>query len=113
MGRQAVGPGEPLKISLSAIGDFLVNWVISQKKENPTNQHYVTKAIITELLLSAWEVSQVIMHTYGVKSEPHTLYCDLYADSYSGTPPKEAPSGMNISSFIVRCLRLPVGLVIS
>ena len=25
------GPGEPLKISLSAIGSFLVSWVISSK----------------------------------------------------------------------------------
>ena len=33
-------PGEPLKISLSAIGDFLVNWVIPSKlkKKKKSNQ---------------------------------------------------------------------------
>ena len=33
----AVGPGEPLKISLSAIGSFLVSWVIRSK---PTCKNY-------------------------------------------------------------------------
>ena len=31
---KAVGPGEPLNISLSAIGDFLVNWVSQEKLKN-------------------------------------------------------------------------------
>ena len=30
-GHQAVGPGETLKISLSAIGSFLISWVIPGK----------------------------------------------------------------------------------